>query len=134
MMHTTQLQAVLHHRYNNGRGICCPVCVIVHIKEPLLLIGKSSPCGDSSFLSLYVNGHLTIAKKCVECIVKLNISLLHQPFTILLWCEGLLDRPQSRFLKAQFLEVRPLNTIVCLNPNLNTSNNNQYMLNTAKKR
>ena len=27
-----------------------PVCGIVHIKEPLLLIGKSSPCGGSGFL------------------------------------------------------------------------------------
>ena len=30
---------------NKGRGICYPVCGMVHIKEPLLLIGKSSPCG-----------------------------------------------------------------------------------------
>ena len=26
-----------------------PVCGMVHIKEPLLLIGKSSPCGGSGF-------------------------------------------------------------------------------------
>ena len=32
-----------------------PVCRMVHIKEPLLLIGKSSPCGGSGFpLSLSV--------------------------------------------------------------------------------
>ena len=30
-----------------GRGMCYPVCGMVHIKEPLLLIGKSSPCGGS---------------------------------------------------------------------------------------
>ena len=29
--------------------MCNPVCGIVHIKEPLLLIGKSSPCGGSGF-------------------------------------------------------------------------------------
>ena len=34
---------------NQGRGMCYPVCWMVHIKEPLLLIGKSSPCGDSGF-------------------------------------------------------------------------------------
>ena len=28
----------------------CPVCGMMHIKEPLLLIGKSSPCGGSGFL------------------------------------------------------------------------------------
>ena len=30
-------------------GMCYPVCGIVHIKEPLLLIGKSSLCGSSGF-------------------------------------------------------------------------------------
>ena len=40
-------QPVLHDWCNNGRGMCYPVCGMVHIKEPLLLIGKSSPCGVS---------------------------------------------------------------------------------------
>ena len=30
---------------NKGCVMCYPVCVMMHIKEPLLLIGKSSPCG-----------------------------------------------------------------------------------------
>ena len=29
--------------------VCYPVCGMVHIKEPLLLIEKSSPCGGSGF-------------------------------------------------------------------------------------
>ena len=29
--------------------VCYPVCGMMHIKEPLLLTGKSSPCGDSGF-------------------------------------------------------------------------------------
>ena len=32
------------------RGMCCPVCGMMHIKEPLLLIGKSGPYGSSRFL------------------------------------------------------------------------------------
>ena len=40
---------VLHDWCNKGRGICYPVCRMVHIKEPLLLIKKSSPCGGSRF-------------------------------------------------------------------------------------
>ena len=36
-------QPVLHDWCNKGRGMCYPVCGMVHIKEPLLLIGKSSP-------------------------------------------------------------------------------------------
>ena len=47
-------QPVLHDRCNQGRGMYYPVCGMVHIKEPLLLIGKSSPCGGSGFpLSLF---------------------------------------------------------------------------------
>ena len=38
-----------------GCGMCCPVYGKAHIKDPLLLIGKSSLCGDSPFpLKKYV--------------------------------------------------------------------------------
>ena len=37
-------QPVLHDK---GRGMCYPVCGMVHIKEPFLLIDKSSLCGAS---------------------------------------------------------------------------------------
>ena len=37
-------QPLLHDWCNKGRGMCNPVCGMVHIKEPLQLIGKSSPC------------------------------------------------------------------------------------------
>ena len=42
-------QPVLHDWCNKVRGTCYPVCGMVHIKEPLLLIGKSSLCGGSGF-------------------------------------------------------------------------------------
>ena len=42
-------QPVLHDWYNKGRGMCYPVCGMMHIKEPLLLIDKSSLCGGSGF-------------------------------------------------------------------------------------
>ena len=42
-------QPVLHNWCNKGCGICYPVCEMVHIKEPLLLINKSSLCGGSGF-------------------------------------------------------------------------------------
>ena len=65
-------QPVLHDWCNKGRGMCYPVCGMVHIKEPLLLIGKSSPCGGSGFpLSRYLSGllpyvrrHITVNKMC----------------------------------------------------------------------
>ena len=40
-------QPVFHDWCN--KGMCYPVCGMVHIKEPLLLIGKSSLCGSSGF-------------------------------------------------------------------------------------
>ena len=42
-------QPVLHDWCNKVRGMCYPVCGMVHIKEPLLLIDKSSLCGGSRF-------------------------------------------------------------------------------------
>ena len=42
-------QPVLHDWCNKGRGMCYPVCGMMHIKEPLLLIGKNSPCSGSGF-------------------------------------------------------------------------------------
>ena len=61
----------LHDWCNKGCGMCYPVCGMVHIKEPLLLIGKCSPCGGSGFLSRYLSGplpyvlrHITVNKMC----------------------------------------------------------------------
>ena len=42
-------QRVLHDWYNKGRGMYYSVCGMMHIKEPLLLIGKSSLYGGSGF-------------------------------------------------------------------------------------
>ena len=42
-------QPVLDDWCNKGCGMCYPVCGMVHIKEPLLLIDKSSLCGGSGF-------------------------------------------------------------------------------------
>ena len=53
-------QPVLHDWCNKGRGMCYHVCGMVHIKEPLLLIVKSSLCGDSGFPLSLSEGSLTI--------------------------------------------------------------------------
>ena len=70
-------EPVLHDWCNKGRGMYYPVCGMVHIKEPLLLIGKSSPCGGSGFPLSLSELSFTICPtpykrkiKCVECIVK----------------------------------------------------------------
>ena len=45
-------QPVLHDWCNKGRGMCYPVCRMVHIKDPLLLIEKCFPCSGGSGFSL----------------------------------------------------------------------------------
>ena len=47
LIHT--FQPVLHDWCNKGRGMCYPVWGTVHVKEPLLLIDKSSLCVGSGF-------------------------------------------------------------------------------------
>ena len=42
-------QPVLYDWRNKGCDMYYPVCVNMHIKEPLLLLGKSSLCGGSGF-------------------------------------------------------------------------------------
>ena len=63
-------QTVLHDWCNKGRGLCYHLCGVVHIKEPLLLIGKSSPCSGRSGFPLsqsewplsYVWRHINVNK------------------------------------------------------------------------
>ena len=49
LYHRLHFLVKLHGWCNKGRDVCNPVCGMVHIKEPLLLIGKSSLCGGSGF-------------------------------------------------------------------------------------
>ena len=67
-------QPVLHDWYNTGCGMFYPVCGMVHIKDPLLLIGKSSPYSSGSRFPLSISEwSFTICPmpdSCVECIVK----------------------------------------------------------------
>ena len=44
-------QPVFQDWLNKGRGMCYPQCGMMHIKEPLLLIGKSGLYGQSRFLN-----------------------------------------------------------------------------------
>ena len=55
-------QPVLHDWCNKGNGMCYPVYGMMHIKEPLLLIGKSSLCGGSR-IPPYLSGALLYVNK-----------------------------------------------------------------------
>ena len=60
-------QPVLHDWCNKGRGMCYPVWGMVHIKEPLLLIGKSRLCGGSGFPFSLSEWSLTICLTSYNC-------------------------------------------------------------------
>ena len=51
---------VLYDWCNKGHGMFHPVCGMMHIKESLLLIGKSSPCGGNRFPLLLSEWSFTI--------------------------------------------------------------------------
>ena len=50
-------QPVIHDWCNKCCGMFYPVCGMVHIREPLLLIGKSSLCGGSGFPFMLSSTH-----------------------------------------------------------------------------
>ena len=64
-------QPVLHDWCNKGHGMYYPVCGMTHIKEPLLLIGKSSLCGGSGFPLLLYEWSFTI------CLMPYNQTISH---------------------------------------------------------
>ena len=68
-------QPVLHDWYNKGHGMCYPVCGMVHIKEPLLLIDKSSLCGGSGFPFSLSEWSLTVYKMLSVSLNKTFLSL-----------------------------------------------------------
>ena len=64
-------QPVLHDWCKKGRGMYDPVCAMVHIKEPLLLIERVAHVAEAGFLSRYLSGplpyvwrHITVNKMC----------------------------------------------------------------------
>ena len=54
---------VLHDWCNKGRGMYYPVCGMMHIKESLLLFGKSSYVAAAGFLSRYLSGPLPYVRR-----------------------------------------------------------------------
>ena len=57
----SHFQPVLHNWCNKGHGMFYPVYGMMHIKDPLLLFGKGSPCGSSRFPAL-LNGPLPFVR------------------------------------------------------------------------
>ena len=81
-------QPVLHDWCNKGHGMCYPVCGMVHIKEPLLLIGKSSLCGGSGFPFSLSEWSVNMSDaKLVICIVFTSRPMCIR-YTLALYQEG----------------------------------------------
>ena len=65
-----------------GRGMCYPVCGIVHIKEPLLLSEKSNPCGGNGFPLSLSEWSLTIYLTPYNCSGSFNGNDVRRVVTI----------------------------------------------------
>ena len=78
------LQLVVHNWSIKGCGMSCSVCGKVHIKTPLLFIGKSHLCGDSRVLPkkyVRINICLTSNSRSYENQCALEVSLYKTNFT-----------------------------------------------------
>ena len=81
-------QPVLHIWCNKGHGMCYPVSGMVHIKEPLLLIGVVHVVA-AGFLSRYLNGPLPYVRRHITVNkMSLNKTILFLPSFM---CYGLPD-------------------------------------------
>ena len=70
-------QPVLHNWSINGRGMGCPVCGKVHMKDCMLLIGKSSLCDNSGFP---LQPMIWRSMCCRECAVETSLNKTNFPF------------------------------------------------------
>ena len=74
-------QPVLHDWCNKGCGMCYPVCGMVHIKDPLPLIEKSSSCsGGSGFPLSLSEWSFTICPMLYNRIINVLSALLNKTF------------------------------------------------------
>ena len=64
----TSFQPVLQDWCNKDCGMYYSVCGMMLIKEPLLLIGKSSLCGGSGFPLSLSEGSFTLCQMPYNCI------------------------------------------------------------------
>ena len=77
---------VLYDWSNKGRGMCYSVCVMMNIKEPLLLIGKSSPCSGSGFPVSLSECSFTISPTPYKRKSNVLSALLNKTFPSLPYC------------------------------------------------
>ena len=83
-------QPVLHDWCNKGRDMCYHVCGMMHIKEPLLLIEKSSPCGGSRFPLSLSEWSFTICPTPYNRKYNVLIASLNKTFPFFHWSAALL--------------------------------------------
>ena len=82
LMVDPSFQSVLHDWSNKGRGVCNP-CWMVHIKETLLLIGKSRPCCDGSGFPLLQSGPLPYVRRHITVMHNVLSASLNKTFPFL---------------------------------------------------
>ena len=122
-----------HPVLHDWSGMYYPVCGMMYIKEPLLLIRKSSPCGSSGF-PLCLRGHLphvwchiTIKKVLSVSLNKTFPSFLPIPYIILvnsyhLTCPSSYSKIDSNYIRTYPIlkQIIDDNITVCFNTMANS--------------
>ena len=85
--------------------MCHPVCGMVHIKEPLLLIGKSSLCGGSGFPLWLSEWSLTICLTPYNRISNVLSASLNKTFLSLSFRDIRLDENNAKFIRTLFFST-----------------------------
>ena len=106
-------QPVVHDWCNKGHGMCYPVCGMMHIKEPLLLIRKSNPCGDSGFPVTLSECSFTICLTPYNCKYNVLSASLNNTFP------SFLNRWYNMVLSHINLNLKRQHNIVPSHINLN---------------
>ena len=70
-------QPVFHDWCNKGRGMCHPVCGMMHIKDPLAAVG---------FLSRYLSGHLPYVRRHIAVLYNKNVLSVSLNKIFRSWC------------------------------------------------
>ena len=85
-------QPVLHEWCNKCRGMCYPVCGMIHIKKTLLLIGNSSPCSGDSGFPLLPSSFPTVFHYILRYYFLVPFAGIQKSFVVILYFISLVRR------------------------------------------
>ena len=104
---------VLQDWCTKGCGICYPVYGMVHIKEPLLLIGKNIPCCDSRFPLLLSEWSFIICPTSYNRKYNVLSASLNKTFSSF-FITPIVEHWLGKYVEARLLALRTIMTPLAL--------------------